>query len=244
MASIPVEDLIQDALFEIGAASVGSAVSAEDAAFVLGRLNQIADNWNGQREAVWAQKILRFTFIASQQDYTIGPDTADFAQDVRPVSIEWANTILSTDIRNGIRIRDFQWWMNLATPEITTTFPTDLYYAPDWPNGVLKFWPVPTNTDGLELSVRVTLDQLEINDAINMPPGYQAALMLTLAEDIAPAFGRVVNPKTERRALEARHRIYVNNAFTPRIATRDSGMPTFSGRNRSNFDYRTGSFIP
>jgi len=48
-------------------------------------------------------------------------------------------------------------------------------------------------------------------DTFALPPGYQAALELTLAENLAPSFGQTVARSTERRAREARSLIFGNN---------------------------------
>lgn len=243
MASVTVQRLITQALLEINVLGGGDVLSAEDGTYCLERLNQLFDLWNAQREAVYAEKTLSFTFVASQQDYTIGPAGADFTSPTtRPVSIEAANVILnnvSPAVRNPLNLRDYQWWANLPVVAIETSFPTDLYYAPDWPLGVLHFWPKPTTTYGVELITRVTLADLTMADSYNLPPGYQVAGMLTLAEDVASAYGRQPTPLTMTKAREARAKIFANNGFTPTLQTQDAGMPS-GGRNRCAWNFRTG----
>lgn len=243
MASATVLSVLTDSLQELNVLGQGESLGSDLSAFVLGRFNQLLDNWNAKREAVFVEKFETFTFIANQQDYTIGPSGADFTTaNNRPVSIEAANVILNNvtpTVQNPINLRDYQWWANLTVRAVTTTFPTDCYYAPDWPNGILHFWPKPTIAYGLELVYRNTLSQVTLADTISLPPGYQNALMLTLAEDIAPGLGRVVLPSTTQKAREARARIFANNDFTPRLVTQDAGMPSHN-RNRSSFNYRTG----
>jgi hypothetical protein len=246
MPSVAVQAVLTDSLNELNVLGQGEAISADLAAFVLGRFNQLLDNWNAEREAVFVEKFDTFTFIANQQDYTIGPSGADFTTATnRPVSIEAANVILNNvtpNVQNPINLRDYQWWANLTVRSVTTTFPTDLYYAPDWPNGILHFWPKPTIAYGLELVYRNVLSQVALDDTINLPPGYQNALMLTLAEDVATPLSREVPAMTTKKAREARARIFSNNTFTPRLVTQDAGMPSNS-RNRSAFNYRTGMNI-
>jgi hypothetical protein len=242
MPSVSIRTLIIDSLLEIGAYSPQTAPPIKDVEFCLGRLNQIVDNWNATREAIYAEVVLPFTFISSQQDYTIGPSAADFTVTQRPVSIESACVVLTNvipNVRNGITMRDYQWWDGLTVQAVTTTFPTDLYYEPNWPNGILHFWPTPDTPYGLELTTRKTLDEVTINDTFSMPPGYLNAVMLTLAEDISSTFGRTLSPTTIEKARAARHRIFMNNDFTPSLVTQDAGMPSNS-RNRCSFNYRTG----
>jgi hypothetical protein len=242
MPSVPVLTVLKDSLFEIGAIAPGESLTPDLAAFVLSRCNQILDNWNAQQEASWCEEFLSFTFIPNQQDYTIGPTSADFTVTNRPVSIEGMNVVLDNvtpAVTNAIQMRDYQWWLNLTVREVTSTFATDCYYEPNWPNGVLHFWPKPTVAYGLELVVRKVIAQATAYDNFNFPDGYQSALMLTLAEDISTPLGRAVQPSTVKKGLEARARIYANNRVTPYLSTQDAGMPS-AGRNRCSFNYRTG----
>lgn len=242
--SIAVASIILDSLRELGIYQPGQALSAADGDFGLTRLNQLFDNWNAQKEAVWVEEFKTFTFVPNQQDYTIGPSGADFTvANNRPVDIDGGNVLLnnvSPVVSNPLNVRDYQWWLNLTVRAVTTTFPTDVYYEPGWPNGTLHFWPKPTAAYGLELVMRNTLATVTITQSVTMPPGYQNAIMLTLAEDIAAAYtGAEAPAPTVKKAQQARARIYRNNDFTPRITTQDAGMPS-TDRNRSAFNYRTG----
>ncbi len=245
MPSVGVSNLIKDSLMELGVIQGGQAVSADYAEFCVGRLNQIFDNYNAMREASYVERFDTFTFTPSQQDYTLGPaaGSPDFViVNARPSSIDAANVILdnvSPSVRNPIAIRDWQWWASVSVREVTTTFPTDLYYEPGWPNGTLKFWPEPTAAYGLEIVTTNTFGMVVITDTLNMPSGYQNAVMLTLAEDIASPFGVTLLPLTATKAREARARIFAVNNFSPRLRTQDAGMPSNS-RNRASFNYRTG----
>ena len=245
MPSVAVSTLIKDSLIEIGVLAGGSNPTPDQSDLCVRRLNQIFDNYNVMREASYVEQFDTFTFIASQQDYTIGPaaGSPDFTiSNARPSGIDAANVILNTvspSVRNPINVRDWQWWASVSVRAVTTTFPTDVYYEPGWPNGTLKFWPKPTVAYGLELVTTNTFAQVSVTDTLNMPSGYQQAVMLTLAEDIASPFGQTVLPLTTTKAREARARVFSNNTFTPRLRTQDAGMPSNS-RNRASFNYRTG----
>src|SRR5690348_12624495 len=110
MPSVPVLTVLSDSLFELTSLSPGEPIEPGLGEFVLGRLNQIVDNWNAEREAVYAEEFLEFAFVPNQQTYTIGPNAADFNVSVRPVSIELANVILNTNppVTVPINIRDYQ----------------------------------------------------------------------------------------------------------------------------------------
>lgn len=247
MATVSVRNLITDAMLELGVAAAGQPITADQAVTPLSRLNQIFDNWNAQAEASYVIRFDEFVLVPDQGDYTIGSsaNAPDFeTSHARPVSVLGANLILDdgdTPIRQPITVRDYQWWQDEIVREITSTIPTDLYYAPDWPNGVLHFWPVPTVAYGVEIiSNNAFSDGLTLNDELSLPSGYQNAVMLTLAEDIASAFGTQPTPLTTKKAAQARARIFRNNVLSPRIATYDAGMEGPRGGARPSFNWLTG----
>jgi hypothetical protein len=140
-------------------------------------------------------------------------------------------------------MRGSQWWASLTVPELTISIPSDLHYEPDWPNGSIYLYPVPDTAYGLELMTRVVLADLDLDDDVSLPPGYRDAVTLTLGEMIAPTY-----PPAQAdsfAASKARARIFANNDETPRLATRDSGMPSAGGSGRSRrgwFNILTGGY--
>lgn len=247
MISVSVRSVLEDALHELNVLSPGESIDGPSAAFCLRRLNTIFDTWNAQREAVYAELFEVFTLVPNQQNYTIGaagssPDwtTANH----RPVQIDAANVVLNAitpNVRQPLRIQDYEWWAGVRVRDVSTAFPTDLYFEADWPLGVVHLWPKPSAAYGLELVSRGTHDLATLDGTFSMPPGYQQAATLTLAEHVASGFGRQVTPQTAKLAREARAVIFGNNDVTPRLKTRDAGMPNGGARRRTTFNYLTRS---
>src|SRR5262249_32048956 len=92
------------------------------------------------------------------------------------------------------------------------------------------FYPVPNAARGVRLWTRVLLSAVNLTDTFSLPPGYQNAITLSLAEAIAAPYEKPVPPDLARRALEARLRVLGNNPDGPRLATRDSGLPSSGGQ--------------
>jgi len=231
-------DICTDALREIGVLGAIDPALGEDAAFVLGKLNRILDNWNAERQAVYESVFASYTLTPALQPHTIGP-TGTFVVTQRPQSIEAANlvdTTVTPNVRFPLALRDDAWWAAVPVQATTGTYPTDLVYSPSWPNGELTLYPVPTAALGLELLTRLVLADVTLTTAFSMPPGYRDALILTLAEDCLGAYGRPVPPMLPSRAATARHRILVANTEIPVLKPRDSGMPGGQGY----FNWMTG----
>lgn len=217
--------IVKDALLEHNVIQLGTDPSAEDADFVLGRLNGILDAWNAKREAVYCETIAVNPLTAALSPHTIGP-TGTWVVAQRPVTIESAAVYVSTTVKQPIDCdHDALWYARLSIPTMTSTFPTDLYYEKDWPNGKLFFWPIGLGAQNVELVMRVLLSALTLAGTFSLPPGYQDALTKTLAEDIATPYRRPVTDTLAKRAREARALIFEDNLVVPSLVTKDAGMP-------------------
>ena len=206
-------------------------------------LNQQLDYWSARGCYSWTTTFQEFTLTPNHQPTLIGPGLAppDFTLDPRPVGIVSASVILpgntTTDI--GIKIRDNAWWASKSVKNMTSTFPTDLYYEPDVPNGQLWFWPIATAGYGVRLEAQVQLQQFStLDDCFIAPPAYLAAVTLTLAEELVDLWGTEMPLNLARRAMKARDALQSNNNLPPRIDSADWG--TYS-RTRGDFNYQTGT---
>jgi hypothetical protein len=146
----------------------------------------------------------------------------------------------SPAVYQPVTIRDDAWYANQPVPDLTMTFPTDVYYGASWPLGQLYFFGVPTVAYGVRIWMRLVLGAVAQADDVALPPGYRQALTLSLAEEMANSFGQTVSASLERRARQARATVFGNNDDVPRISTRDSGlnmggpvMSSFNWKNRS-----------
>src|ERR1017187_6821801 len=141
-----IQDLIYNALTEIGVIAQGETLSAADANFALSKANDMFDEWSARKVYAYSMDFTAYTLIPGLSPHTIGPSGATFTVPVRPMRIESATIILNTSSPNveiPIAIRDDQWWANERVKSLLSQIPTDLYYNPKFPNGELYFWPVP-----------------------------------------------------------------------------------------------------
>ncbi len=237
--SITARQLVIDALQEIKVVSATESVSSEDLAFGIRRLNRILDAWNADDQTVYADTIRSFTLVPDLVPHTIGPTGATWTMDQRPQSVLSASLIVDTT-HYAINVRQAHWWMALTYPGLGTSMPTDVYYNPGWPNGELYFWPKPTTAYTVELLLSVTLGQMTANDVFWLPPGYQEAMTLTLAELLVGPMRVEMPPGLPLQAQKARARIFSVNVLTPPMITNDIGIP--SNDRRGTFLWRSGTF--
>lgn len=235
--------IVTDALAELNVFAAGDTIPPDDADFVLRKMNRVIDLWNADGASSYGDSFTSYTLTPALQPHTIGP-TGTFAVATPPEVIDGANYITGTGtsaVRIPIAIRDRFWWANESVQAITSSIPTDLYYAKGATNGSIYLWPVPSAASTLELMVRRLLTQLTLVSTFALPQGYQEALTLTVAEAIAPAYEQQPSPSLARSAAKARAILFASNRLTPRLHTQDAGMPGGCGGSRVTYLNRLGT---
>lgn len=238
--ALTIRDVITEALGELGVVSAVDPSAPEDMEKGLRYINRIIDSWNGDRACIFAEQFITFTTAPGVSPQTIGP-TGTCVVNQRPVSIDGANFLQNTGallIRNELGIHDQYWWLAQTVPLMQTSWPTDLYYQPDWPNGSIFLWPVPSGAYVIELMIRQVLPYFDLTTQLSMPPGYREALTLTLAEALVRPMQIEMPQGLPYDASKARARMQRNNVVIPRLATADSGLR--GGYRPSTFDWRKG----
>jgi hypothetical protein len=244
-------DIIQQAMWEIGAIPPGETPSSQEAATGLIKLNRMLDLWNADGRYVYANQFIQNAMVPSLQPHTIGPGqpgppavAATWYANQRPVKIVSAEIILNTvspPIRYPCNVRDAQWWADKRSYAVQGTLPTDVYYEPDWPNGSLYIWPVTQVNYPMELQIWTLLNQIPLTgQKFSLPPGYLEAVVLSLAVSLCPSFEKPLDPTLASLAIRAVRTIQAPNTQAPRIATRDNGLPKEQA-HRASFNSRTGS---
>lgn len=234
-------DIITNAYLEIGVGAIGESLSSEQSSFGLSKINRLFDNWNADGDYIYASTLFQGTLQTNHNPHTIGLSTnnptPDFSVAVgRPVRIADANLVLTDQTPNIFRpmkIVDDAWWMQNPTPTLTTSVPYYLYPNFSWPNGQIYLWPVPTVAYDIRLLIDTAIASLALGDTFTMPPGYEDAVTLSLAESMAPALGVAINPELALAASAARTRIKSINSDTPTMMC-DAGVQSMDSRPQAS----------
>jgi hypothetical protein len=234
--------LITAALQEINAIAQGEAVPATDETFVLGKLNRLLDSWNLQQRYVFFVGHASYEFATSKQTYTIGPSGADFTAP-RPVRILRANLILvnqTPDNHFPLTVINWARYADHSVPALASGIPIKLYYQETIPSGSLWPWPYPTvTTNKLELFTWNQLTAIaSVGATYNLAPGYEDAIILSLAETLCSSYGKPLAPELAMNAQKARGAITGPNVLASPMNLSLVG----DGDRDSYYDIRTGVF--
>jgi hypothetical protein len=191
-------DICSASLKAIGVLASGETMKAGDAADAYLTLNRMIDSWRAQRLTCYQVQPYTFNLTADDPTYTLGP-SGDWATPAVPIWIENASVVdNSGDVPFELPLEIFsaQRWATWVTEKtMETTFPLGLYYQRAGTNGTVNLWPVPTDaTYDIRLYLPVPLAQFtDRATSVNLPAGYEEALIYQLAKRLAPLFGRVLD---------------------------------------------------
>jgi hypothetical protein len=123
----------------------------------------------------------------------------------------------------------------LITVKSIGTLPWRIFYDPEWPVGSLKPWPVPDpSLYEIHCGFKVVLPRfLNIQDKINFPPEYEAALNWCLARRFRASYQLPPDPEVDSLARDALNTIRLANQAVGVLR-----MPAFLRNRNRAFDYR------
>ncbi len=209
-------------------------------------LNSMLDKWQNMRLMVYVISRLVFPIIPNQASYTVGP-LGDISIN-RPEKL-WGAGYVFTDVDPEVEVPLETWndqnWKANTIKSFTSPIPYAAYYQADFDiNGcaTLYLWPVPTNNASFVLYVwqNATLNQVpSLSTNLMFPPGYQNALEMNLAIEIAARFPRAkLSPLTIEIAKSSK--AWVKNVNTPVIyQVADAGSGGMANRG-GRFNILTG----
>src|SRR5919198_3245360 len=205
-----VSDLINAALIELGVLGEGEVASADGAAYAFDRLNDWIDSLATEQLTVY--QITRTTWTLTSAA-TISVGSGATVNTARPVSAEVIDNIGFIDtsvspnqeyLLGPVLTEDA--YAAIPQKSLTAPYPTAFYYAPTYPTGTLKPFPLPTNASlqGVIYAPTPVSEFAALTTTLALPPGYRRFLRTNLALEIAPAFNATVGDDLKARAADSK----------------------------------------
>jgi hypothetical protein len=188
-----ITEVITDALEITGIKSPHDALTTEWGDIGLRRINSILDGWNVDKTRGYAVQELEFPLVADQDVYTVGVG-GDFDTE-RPVKIEYAYVVDSSDVKHRISILDYQTFHQMQYQKIQSSYPYYMWYNPKSPLGEISFYPTPINGYTIHFDVYFGFaPYADGTDTLSVPQGYERLLTYQLAVELCSHRGKTVPP--------------------------------------------------
>lgn len=215
-------DLITDALAEIGCAEVGQAIPSADADLALRYLNRLLQRWSNMRLLLPALTDISVP-LTGAGSYTIGPSGADVTAS-RPISVQSAYARDSANIDTPVRVVSRAEWDIITDKTVNGGPPTECWYqsTPTSAMGTIYVYPRATSSYTLHLVCQTLLTSFALADTVTLPEGYESAIVLTLACDLAAPFQVPLRPDVQQRAAGATRAIKRTNSEPLLLNVRES----------------------
>ena len=206
--------IITRALQEIGVAETGQSLDAEDTNRCYLALNALADSWLTEPNYMYTTTQVSASLSAGVMSLAIGTGLAINTD--RPVRLEDGCYVTVGNIDYPLDVITESEYFAIPIKNLAGPWPQVCYYDGGSPNGNVFFYPTGACT--VKLNVQQQLSQFAtLTGDYTLPPGYERAFALTLAEEMAPSFRAQVQPLTSRNAKVARRNIKRANFVVPQL---------------------------
>jgi len=196
--------VITDALKLIGVVAGHEVPTAAETQDSFARLSELIDSWGTHAQTLLVPRRDVVPLVAGQQVYPIGPGLAvDLPV---PMALDDVSYVLagSPETEVFLALGSDRAAVGTTQKLLTGALPQTVQYTRTHAGGELWVWPVPTVAQDLVLYWRETLAQFpDLVTPVDLAAGYAKALRTNLAIELAPEFGRVVDPTVERLARES-----------------------------------------
>lgn len=186
-------------------------------------LNEMIDAWSIEELYLYELVTLTATATNGKAAYTLGPG-GDFDV-VRPPSID---QLIYTNGSIDYEVEQTTVEQYAAIPyKQTIGIPSAFAYEPSMPAGVMSIYPIPIAGGTLKVKTHQLLTQFStINQAVQFPPGYQAALRYALAVALCGEYQVTPSPALMLASNNAKRAIRRRNLRVPLLNIKVGDAPT------------------
>lgn len=229
-----VLELIRAALNTTNVLFDGEDPDANTAKAALFQLNSMLDTWTADSLAVYAERNDLFTLVPGQAIYTVG-STGDWVMP-RPVEIVAAQTRISSTIEYPLQIVSNDEYNAIRVKGLTNSIQYVMGVQYSYPNAVVSFYPTPSTNNPVRITSRIHFASLSnMTEIVDLPPGYQEAIVYNLAHRIATSMNKPLSQAAEEMRISSMMRIKSNNTADTQLTCGD-----ILGRSAGAWNPQTG----
>lgn len=234
--STSVNDIITRAMRLTGITGASQIPDAQDTNDAFNSLNMMLEQWSLEELMCYRYTANQFSTAASTSAYTIGPG-GTWVTGGRPLQVSNAFIRVSTT-DFPIEIIGNDLYQQIGNKS-TVGRPYFLYYQPEVTLGRIYLYPTPDAVYTISISQLLPFTAFTgIAQAVTLPPGYLKALIWNLAVELAPEYGKQVDPVIFKKSQEFKANIKRKNNTKPILHLESALL----GRAGCSFDINSGGF--
>ena len=214
MSSTTAEVMITDALKEIGVVGEGETPSPMMMADGLRMINRLLDTLSIDA-AFDHESTLHSLALTGQTSFDVGP-TGDLVTQ-RPIRITSAYASRGGVDYPPIKLLSATEYDDIALKTVTGSVTEAIYYDGVYPDGVVYLYPICSGCTIHFRTAELVKNFATTATTIDLPEGYEDAIMLALSVRMAPSYGVKVSPETRQAAKNAMHIVKRNNRVIPKL---------------------------
>ena len=219
--------IIKRALQKNGALTKGESPSGDEAVDGLEALNAMVSSWSNDSLLIYARLSESFPLVSGQSAYTIGSG-GDF-DTVRPTQILTAFTRIGSIDYDISIISDID-FDAITQKNISSSIPDVLFYDGNAPLGTITIYPVPTDGALHIRSEKPLTEFAALDTELELPPGWERALVYNLAVEIGSEYGQPIDQLTYQIANDS-----LNKIKTAIARNKTMDMYAYNGSNNNVF---------
>lgn len=208
-----VQEIIRASLLLVGAIGQGETPSADEAQDALNRLNDMLDSWSTERANIFTLNRKEFS-LGTKQTYTVGPG-GDWDMTYAPAKIEECYCQITTTSPTSeipVRVYNAQEWARITVKGTNSPIPRGIYCDNQWPLANVSVYPLPQGVNRMILYVWQQVNgPYTLSDTLAFPPGYNLAIIFSLADIVAPFYGKSLSEDNQAKAREYKAKIKSKN---------------------------------
>lgn len=199
------QELIEFTLQDINVMAPGETISNSDLTYCLGKLNHLLASWSAQ--ALPIPEITRESFsVSGAEFYSIG--TGMNWNTARPIKIKAAASV-NSDHSEPLEIVTAEDWARIDDKSLAGKWAKRMYYDNGHPTGFVYLWPRPAAGGTVQVDSYKELTTLAaLGTTVAFPPGYERALITSLAPEVAGGFQKQVTEAMVGLANDAKTSIF------------------------------------
>jgi hypothetical protein len=216
-------DIINRALRTLAVIGEGESGNANQLADGLVSLNDLVEAWANENLMIYATTQDSKALTPSDGTYTIGSGAN--INSTRPMRLERAFVRDSSGIDHALQVINREQYQAISDKTVESAIPELIYLDVGYPTSTITLYPVPSAAYTLYIDTKKSIGTFAATStSVSLPPGYERALRLNLAVEMAPEY-EVSSAHIEGLALEAKNKLKRTNHVAP-IARFDSVIPT------------------